>query len=75
MQIRILGTGCPKCKALYENTQAAVRATGVDANIEKVEKITEIIRYGVITPALVVNDEVKSAGKALSADRISELLT
>jgi small redox-active disulfide protein 2 len=73
--IKILGTGCPKCTALYENTQAAVQTAGITANIEKVEKITEIIGYGVMnTPALVVDGEVKSAGKTLSAEQVTELL-
>ncbi len=74
-QIKILGTGCPKCLALYENTQAAVRDAGIDAQIEKVEKITDIIGYGVMTtPALVVDGQVKSAGKTLTAEQIAAFL-
>ena len=75
-EIKILGTGCPKCKLLHENTEAAVKVADVDANIEKVEKITEIIGYGALTtPALVVDGQVKSAGKTLSPDQIVDLLT
>ncbi len=75
-QIKILGTGCPKCKTLYENAQAAVQIAGIEANIEKVEKITEIISYGAMTtPALVVDGQVKSAGKTLSPEQIVELIS
>lgn len=74
-QIKILGTGCPKCKTLYENAQAAVTSAGIEATVEKVEKITDIIGYGVMTtPALVVDGQVRSAGKVLSSAQISDLL-
>ncbi len=75
MKIQILGTGCPKCRQLAANAQAAVDAAGVDAVIEKVEKIAEIVDFGVMTtPALAIDGEVKSAGKLLSADQIQELI-
>jgi small redox-active disulfide protein 2 len=75
MKIQILGTGCPKCKTLMANAEEAVRTLGVEARIEKVDKIAEIMRFGVmITPALVVDGEVKAAGKVLSAAQIEELL-
>lgn len=74
-EIQILGTGCPKCKVLYENAQAAVKAAGVEAHIEKVEKIMDIIAYGAMTtPALVVDGRIKSAGKTLSPEQIIELI-
>ena len=74
--IQILGTGCPKCKALSDNAEAAVRELGIDAKVEKVSKIADIIKFGVmITPALVVDGVVKSAGKVLAADEIKKLLT
>ena len=70
-KIQILGTGCPKCKTLTANAEAAVKALGVDATVEKVEKIADIMKFGVMTtPALVVNGQVKSAGRVLSADDI-----
>ena len=73
--IQILGTGCPKCKTLYANAELAVRELGVDAKIEKVEKIADIIKFGVMmTPALVVDGTVKSAGKVLSTDDIKKHL-
>jgi small redox-active disulfide protein 2 len=75
IQIKILGTGCTKCRTLYENAQAAVALAGVQASVEKVEKITDIIAYGVMnTPAIVIDQQVKSAGKVLSAEQIAEWL-
>lgn len=74
-KIQILGTGCPKCRALLANAESAVRAAGVEAQIEKVEKIAEIIQFGVLaTPALAIDGRVKSAGKVLSPDDIRKLL-
>jgi small redox-active disulfide protein 2 len=75
MKIQILGTGCPKCKTLFANAEAAVRTLGIEATIEKVEKITDIMKFGVMTtPALVVDGQVKSAGKVLSPDEIKKHL-
>jgi len=74
-KIQILGTGCPKCKLLTANAEAAVKALGVEATVEKVEKITEIMKFAVMTtPALVVDGQVKSAGKVLSMDDIKKFL-
>lgn len=73
--IKILGTGCPKCKTLMANAETAVKALGIEAQIEKVEKITDIMKFAVMTtPALVVDGQVKSAGKVLSAEDIKKLL-
>jgi small redox-active disulfide protein 2 len=64
MKIKVLGTGCPKCKKLYAEVEKAVAAAGVKADIEKVEKIDDIQKYGVMmTPALVVAEEVKASGR------------
>ena len=74
-KIQILGTGCPKCKMLTANAEAAVKALGVEATIEKVEKIQDILKFGVMTtPALVVDGQVKSAGRVLSAEDIRKFL-
>jgi small redox-active disulfide protein 2 len=75
-KIQILGTGCPKCKTLFANAETAVKALGIEAQIEKVEKIQEIMKFGVMTtPALVVDGVVKSAGKVLSPEDIQKHLT
>ncbi|HEX2986854.1 MAG TPA: thioredoxin family protein [Chloroflexota bacterium] len=75
MKIQILGTGCAKCKALTENAKKAVELAGVDAEIEKVEDIREIMKFNVLmTPGLVIDGEVKSAGKVLSPDDIKKLI-
>ena len=74
-KIQVLGTGCPKCKQLAANVEAAVKAGGIEARVEKVDKIQDIMKFGVMmTPALVVDGQVKSAGKVLSAGDIEELL-
>ena len=74
-RIQVLGTGCPKCKLLTANAEAAVKALGIEATIEKVEKIQDIMKFAVMTtPALVVDGQVKSAGKVLNVDDIKKLL-
>lgn len=74
-KIQILGTGCPKCKLLMANVETAVKAAGIEAEISKVEKIADIMKFGVMsTPALVVDGVVKSVGKVLSPDDIQKLL-
>ncbi len=76
MKIEILGTGCPKCKKLYENMQNAVKELGVDAEISKVEDIAKITEYAVMTtPALVINGEVKAAGRIPAPDEIKEWIS
>jgi small redox-active disulfide protein 2 len=74
-KIQILGTGCPKCKKLAENADAAAKELGIEYDIEKVTNINEIMSFGVMmTPALVVDGEVKAAGKVSSPDEIKEML-
>ena len=76
MLIQILGTGCAKCRQLYDNTTEAVKQAAVDADIQKVEKINEIMKFGVpFTPALVVDGIVKAYGKVLSVDEIKGLIS
>jgi len=75
MKIEILGTGCSKCKTLYENTRAAVQEKGIEAEIVKVEDIPSIMKHGVIsTPALVVDGQVKFSGKVASIAEIIGML-
>ena len=74
-KIQILGTGCPKCKLLTANAEEAVNALGIEASVEKVDKITDIMKFGVMTtPALAIDGEVKSAGKVLNAEDIKKFL-
>ena len=74
-KIQILGTGCPKCKLLMANAETAIKTLGLEAQIEKVEKIVDIMKFGVMsTPALVVDGQVKSVGKVLSPDDIKKYL-
>ena len=76
MKIEILGMGCPKCKLLTANTEAALKELGVKAEIVKVTDIDKITEYGVMmTPALAVNGKVKSAGKVLSAEDIKKIIS
>jgi len=75
MIIKILGTGCPKCKTLETNARNAVVSSGIDASVEKVTDLKEIMNYGVMmTPALVIDETVKSAGKVLTSDEIIKFL-
>lgn len=75
MKIEILGTGCPKCKQLTANAEAAVKQAGIQAEVVKVTDIDKITDYGVmLTPALVIDRKVVSAGKVLSADEIKKFL-
>jgi len=76
MEIKILGTGCPKCKTLEKITREVVEKNGIDAKITKVEDIIEIMKYGIMTtPALVVNGKVEIKGRVPSADEIKQVLT
>jgi len=74
-KLQILGTGCPKCKKLAENTEAAAKDLGIEYEIEKVTDINTIMNFGVMmTPALAVDGQVKVVGKVLSPDEIKKML-
>jgi small redox-active disulfide protein 2 len=76
MEIKILGTGCAKCKTLEKLTREVVAQNGFNANITKVEDITEIMKYHIMsTPALVVNEKVEIKGRIPSSDEIKQLLS
>lgn len=76
MDIKVLGTGCPKCKALEKATLEAVAEAGITASVTKVDDIVDIMNYGVMTtPALVVDGKVLVKGKVPSAAEIKSLLT
>jgi small redox-active disulfide protein 2 len=73
--LKILGTGCPKCEKLRETAETAAKELGIEYQLEKVKEINEIMTYGVMmTPALVVDGEVKVAGKVPSVDEIKAML-
>jgi small redox-active disulfide protein 2 len=73
--LQILGTGCPKCKKLAENTEAAAKSLGLEYRMEKVTEITKIMAFGVMmTPALAVDGAVKFAGKVPTAEEIQRIL-
>jgi small redox-active disulfide protein 2 len=75
MLIQVLGTGCTRCKTLYELAQKAVAETGIDAAVEKVEDIQQIMAFELImTPGLVINGEVKVAGRLPNVEEIKKLL-
>ncbi|MHC4225814.1 MAG: thioredoxin family protein [Planctomycetota bacterium] len=75
-KIQILGPGCPKCRKLAENARVAVEQLEHDFEIEKVTDINEIMKFGVmITPALVIDGQVKTVGKVPSPDQIKQVLS
>lgn len=74
-KLQILGTGCPKCRQLAERTDQAARELGLDYEIVKVEKIPDIMSFGVMsTPALAVDGQVKVTGKIPDLDKIKEMI-
>jgi len=75
MKIKILGTGCPKCKTLERNTVEAVAELGIEADISKVEDIIKIMEFGILhTPGLVINDKVVMSGRLPSSDEIKKII-
>ncbi len=75
MKVEVLGTGCTKCKTLYENTRKAIEESGKGAELVKVEDLPTIMKYGVMsTPALVIDGQVKFSGKVASVAEIMGML-
>lgn len=75
MTVQVLGTGCRKCVALREHVDAAIQQAGIQADVQKVEDINEIVKFGVMsTPALAVDGEVKIVGKVATVDEIVKVL-
>jgi small redox-active disulfide protein 2 len=72
MDVKVLGTGCTKCKKLYAEAEKAVAEAGVTASLSKVERIEDIMAFGVLsTPALVIDGEVKATGRVPAAKEIA----
>jgi small redox-active disulfide protein 2 len=75
MKIKILGPGCPKCKTLEKVTREAVAGAGIDATVEKIEDIVDILNYGILhTPGLVINGKVVLSGQVPTVNQVKELL-
>ena len=75
-KIQILGTGCPKCKKLAENAEAAAKELGIEYEIEKVTRINDIMKMGVMmTPALAIDGDVKIVGKVASSEDIKKMIS
>ena len=75
-KIQILGSGCPKCKALAQNAETAAKELGLEYTLEKVTDIKEIMKFGVMaTPAIVIDGQVKVVGKVLSPEQIKAMLS
>ena len=75
MTIKILGPGCPKCMTLEMNVREALKQTGLSAEVKKVTGLNDILKYNVVmTPALVIDELVKSSGKVLSPEQIKQYL-
>lgn len=76
MEIKVLGTGCPKCKSLEKATRDAVTELGINANIEKEEDILKIMQYGIMhTPALVIDGKVVVSGRLPNEKELKSILT
>jgi small redox-active disulfide protein 2 len=76
MEIKILGTGCPKCKTLEKMTQDTVTEMGIQANVTKEEDIMKIMEYGIMrTPGLVIDGKVVMSGRVPSVNELKEFLT
>ena len=75
-KIQILGPGCPKCKKLAENAEAAAKELGIEFALEKVTEINEIMKFGVmVTPALAIDGQVKVTGKVATPEEIKQMLS
>ena len=76
MEIKVLGTGCAKCKSLEKVTRKAVEELNLEATVEKVEDIQKIMEYAVMrTPALVINEKVVMSGQLPKISELKEVLT
>jgi small redox-active disulfide protein 2 len=75
MKIQILGTGCSRCKTLASNAERAVKELGLEAQVEKVTNIQDILKFQILmTPGLVIDGRVKAAGRVPSTEEIKQIL-
>lgn len=75
MLIKILGTGCPKCSKLFELVSEVVKELGVDANVKKITSLDENHVDVILTPRLVINDEVRYCGKVPSKSELTQIIS
>lgn len=74
--IKILGPGCPKCKAIYNNVLEAVKQIGIEVDVAKIEDIEEMMKYNILTtPVLIIDEVVKVKGRVADVKEIKELLS
>ncbi|MCH3924748.1 MAG: thioredoxin family protein [Bacteroidales bacterium] len=75
MEIKILGTGCASCKALYKNVEQAVKEMQIDAQVIEEQDLEKIMSYNIMsTPGLVIDEKVVAAGKKLNVSQVKELI-
>jgi small redox-active disulfide protein 2 len=75
-QIKVLGPGCPKCKTTYNNVLEAVKQTGIEAEVTKIEDIEEMMKYNVLTtPVLMIDEVAKVKGRIADVNEIKQLLS
>ena len=75
MNIKVLGPGCPKCKTTYNNVLEALKQTGVEAQVEKIEDIEEMMKYNVLTtPVLMIDEVAIIKGRVADVNEIKQLL-
>ena len=74
--IKVLGPGCPKCKTTYNNVLEALKQTGIQADVTKIEDIEEMLKYNILTtPVLMIDDVIKVKGRVADVNEIKQLLT
>ena len=76
VDIKVLGPGCARCQAAEKNVKDAIKELGIDANVEKIEDVMKIAKFGVFaTPAVVINGDIKCVGKVPTVEEIKKWIT
>ncbi len=76
VDIKVLGPGCARCQAAEKNVKDAIKELGIDANVEKIEDVMKIAKFGVFaTPAVVINGDVKCVGKVPTVEEVKKWIT
>lgn len=75
-KIKVLGPGCAKCKITYNNALEAIKQSGIEAEVEKIEDIEEMMKYNILTtPVLMIDEVIKVKGRVADINEIKQLLT